>query len=398
MNRTSLSVNLALAIGAACSTIALLEIGARAIFPSAAPPLGMYRAQADVVYELVPSFRGTGPRGEMVRINAAGLRGPELGRKREGWVRVFTVGDSFTFGLGVSEEESLPSALLRALGAAERAPEGEPPRPPQGATSLRIEMLNAGVPGYNLFQERRLVDHQAAELQADAVVLVLIENDLYNVDGSDFVARDDGTLVWRPGSFQPDVNVNPFAALSGPGLWLQRHSVAFREASFHAIRARLMLEGDRELEARARAAEISSDLPSRLLRGEEDADTRPRWSAAEAELRAVTATANILGAPLVVVLFPRPEQLYSERLRGGFARLAAMAAACGARVVDPSALMARVPDRIGLYLFPADHHPGPRGYALMAGAVAPVVSASLAERAKARDDRTVRVVDPPPGR
>lgn len=368
MNRTSLSVNLALAIGAACSTIALLELGARAIFPSAAPQLGMYRAQADVVYELVPSFRGTGPRGEMVRINAAGLRGPALGRKREGWVRVFTVGDSFTFGLGVSEEESLPSALLRALGP--------------GATSLRIEMLNAGVPGYNLFQERRLVDHRAAELQADAIVLVLIENDLYNVDGGDFVARDDGTLAWRPGSFQPDVNVNPFAALSGPGLWLQLHSVAFREASFRAIRARLMLAGDRELEVRARAAEMSSDLPSRLLRGEEDADTRPRFSAAEAELRAVTATANILGAPLVVVLFPRPEQLYSERLRGGFARVAVMAAACGARVVDPSAVMARVPDRIGLYLFPGDHHPGPRGYALMAGAVAPVVSAALAERTR----------------
>jgi lysophospholipase L1-like esterase len=328
----------------------------------------------------------------MVRINAAGLRGPELGRKREGWVRVLTVGDSFTFGLGVSEEESLPSALLRALGAAERAPEGEPSGPP-GATSLRIEMLNAGVPGYNLFQEHRLVDHRAAELQADAIVIVLIENDLYNGNGSDFVARGDGTLAWRPGSFQPDVNVNPFAALSGPGLWLQLHSVAFREATFRAIRARLMLGGDRELEARARAAEISSDLPSRLLRGEEDADTRPRWSAAEAELRAVTATANILGAPLVVVLFPRPEQLYSERLRGGFARLAAMAATCGARVVDPSAIMARVPDRIGLYLFPGDHHPGPRGYALVAGTVAPVVSAALAERAKARDDRT-----PPPGR
>jgi lysophospholipase L1-like esterase len=377
MNRASLFVNLALAIGAACSTIALLEVGARVVFPST-PQLAMYRAQTDMVYEIMPSFRGTGPRGEAVRINAAGLRGPELASKRDGSVRVLVVGDSFTFGLDVSEEESLPGALLRALDASERVPESEGPRPPQSATPPRIEMLNAGVPGYNLFQERRLIDRRAAELQADAIVLVLIENDLYNVDGGDFVARGDGSLAWRPGTFRTDVNVNPFAALSGPLLWLQLHSVAFREASFRAIRARLMIDGDRELEARARASETSSDLPSRLLRGEDDTDTRPRWSAAEAELRAATATANQLGVPLIEVLFPRPEQLYSERLRGGFARLTAMAAACGARVVDPSAIMARVPDRIGLYLFPDDHHPSPRGYDLVARVVAPVVSDSLA--------------------
>jgi hypothetical protein len=171
--------------------------------------------------------------------------------------------------------------------------------------------------------------------------------------------------------------VNPFAALSGPWLWLQLHSVAFREASFRAIRARLEIEGDRELAARARASETSSDLPSRLLRAEDDDETRPRWRAAEDGLRAATATAARLGVPLVVVLFPRPEQLFSERLRAGFGRLATIATAAGARVVDPSPGMARAPDRIGLYLFPGDHHPGPRGYDLVAAALAPVVAAAL---------------------
>jgi lysophospholipase L1-like esterase len=377
MSRTSLSVNLALAIVTACSTIALLEVGARVIFRRT-PELAMYRAQTDVVYEIVPSYRSTGPRGETVRINAAGLRGPELGSKRDGSARVLMVGDSFTFGLNVSEEESLPGALQRALDASVGARQGE--RQP-GAPPPRIEVLNAGVPGYNLFQERRLIDRRAAELQADAIVLVLIENDLYNVDGSDFVVRPDGSLAWRPGSFRTDSNVNPFAALSGPLLWLQLHSVAFREASFRAIRARLMVAGDRDLEARARAVETSSDLPSRLLRGEDDADTRPRWSAAEAELRAASDTANHLGVALIVVLFPRPEQLYSGRLRGGFARLTAIATASGVRVVDPSAAMARVPDRIGLYLFPEDHHPSARGYDLVAAVLAPVVSDALAMRA-----------------
>jgi hypothetical protein len=373
MKRSPLSLRIALAVGASCAMVVLLEVGARVFFPGTAPRLAMYRPQPDVVYELVPSFHGVGPRGERVRINAAGLRGADLGRKPPGSLRVLIVGDSFTFGLGVSEEESLPGALARAIDAARSADARRAP----DAVAPAVEVLNAGVPGYNLFQERRLIDRRAAELQADVIVLVMIENDLYNVDGSDFIALDDGTLAWRPGSFQPDINVNPFAALSGPWLWLQLHSVAFREASFRAIRARLELDGDRELEARARMSETSTDLPSRLLRGEDDADTRPRWNAAAIELRAATAAASALGAPLIVVLFPRPEQLFSERLRAGFARLAALAAAAGARVVDPSASMARAPDRIGLYLFPGDHHPGPRGYDLVAGVVAPVVSAAF---------------------
>ena len=384
--RGPLTLQIALALGAACATVGLLEAGARLVFPGTATRLAMYRPQADVVYELVPSFRGVGPRGEQVRIDAAGLRGADFARKRAGSMRVLMVGDSFTFGLGVSEEESLPGALGRVLEAARGAPSASA-QTPTGPGAPRIEVLNAGVPGYNLFQERRFIDRRAAELEPDVIVLVTIENDLYNVDGSDFVALDDGTLAWRPGSFQPDINVNPFAALSGPWLWLQLHSVAFREASFRAIRARLELQGDRELAARARASETSSDLPSRLLRAEDDDDTRPRWRAAENELRAATANAARLGAPLVVVLFPRPEQLFSERLRAGFARLATIARAAGARVVDPSPGMARAPDRIGLYLFPGDHHPGPRGYDLVAAAVAPVVAAALPEAGAAGSAR-----------
>src|SRR5262249_47038264 len=154
------------------------------------------------------------------------------------------------------EDQTFPAALARALASsaggsgtaahgAAAGPQGEPPTSEPPARN-QVEVLNAGVPGYNLYQERRFITGRAVALAPDAIVLVLIENDLDNVDGSDLVAAPDGTLERRPGSYVPDVNVNPFAALSGPWLWLQLHSVAFREASFAAIRTRLAHDGDRE--------------------------------------------------------------------------------------------------------------------------------------------------------
>jgi hypothetical protein len=290
------------------------------------------------------------------------------------------VGDSFTFGLGVEEDGTFPAALASALAMGDSEAHGSASGDAPGASGASFEVLNGGVPGYNLFQERRWIERLAPALRVDAVVLVLIENDLYNLDGSDLVAAPDGTLVRRPGSYQPDVNVNPFAALSGPWLWLQLNSVAFREASFRAIRARLAVNGDRELAARAAESERARDLSSRLLRGDDDPDTRPRFDRAAIEIRHAVEATRTLAAPLLVVLFPRPEQLFAKRLRDGFERLHAMAISSGALVVDPSEELAAAPDRISLYLFPGDHHPSPRGYALAARTVAPLLRDALERR------------------
>ncbi len=335
-------------------TLAALEGVARVSLPDVMPSFPMYRPDPDVVYALRPGFRGIGQLGETIRINGAGLRGDELRPRTADGKRVVVVGDSFTFGLGVAEDATIPSALGALLGPT-------------------VEVLDAGVPGYNLYQERRFIAHRVPALRADVVVLVLIENDLYNLDGSDLVARSDGTLARRAGSVHPEMPVNPFAALSGPWLWLQLHSAAFREATFVGIAIELATNGDRELAARALAIEHASDLPARLLRGEDDAETMPRWRAAEQELVAAVAASPV---PLVVVLFPRPEQLYSDRLRGGFERLARIARSAGAAgVIDVALAFIASKDRPTLYLFPRDHHPSAYGYAVAARCVAPTIAA-----------------------
>src|SRR4051794_370856 len=81
-------------------------------------------------YELAPGI------GE---INSLGLRGPEISAtKADGVVRVVVIGDSYTFGLGVDETESLPARLEARLNR-----DG----------TKRVEVLNLGTPGYNSDQE-----------------------------------------------------------------------------------------------------------------------------------------------------------------------------------------------------------------------------------------------------
>ena len=109
-------------------------------------------------------------------------------------------------------------------------------------------------------------------------------------------------------------------------------------------------------------------------------------------------TAQRSGAPLVLVLFPRPEQLYSPRLRGGFARVAIEAERAGIVVVDPTDLLAEDHDRVGLYLFPADHHPSARGHARIAEITARSLIASQTLPCHRKAATELRDVGEPPTR
>lgn len=351
-----------LALATTLIVVAVLEIGARALTPPAVSRMTMFRPAPDVGYELIPGWKGRGPGHERIRINAAGLRGREIDGKTPETIRMVVIGDSFTFGLGVDEDDTLPMALDRALAAA--------------LGSGTVEVLNGGVPGYNLYQESRVLAARAATLAPDVIGLGFVENDLYNLDGGDFVAGPNGALLPRDGAFQAAITHNPFAALSGPWLWLQLHSAAFRLGSMWAIHRGLAVHGDADLMALVSRNERATDLPTRLLRGDDDDITAAHWEAAGRGLRSAAAAARQIGVPLVLVLLPRPEQLYAPRLRGGFARMARAAAEAGILVVDPAPRLAEDPDRVGLYLFPVDHHPSARCYDRIAAITAEAVVAA----------------------
>jgi lysophospholipase L1-like esterase len=100
------------------------------------------------------------------RVNAEGLRGPEArASKPPGARRIAVLGDSIAFGYWVAEGDVFPRQLERVLNEVR----GRGPA---------VEVLNFGVPGYNLDQEIEALRARALAFSPDVVVLALCLNDL----------------------------------------------------------------------------------------------------------------------------------------------------------------------------------------------------------------------------
>ncbi|MEO6326780.1 MAG: GDSL-type esterase/lipase family protein [Thermoanaerobaculia bacterium] len=99
-----------------------------------------------------------GPYGSRVSSNALGARGArEIAGKRAHVTRVLALGDSFTFGQGVSDDEAYP-ALLES-----RVP--------------GIEVVNLGVHGYGHDQMLITLREEGARLLPDVVLLGYVTDD-----------------------------------------------------------------------------------------------------------------------------------------------------------------------------------------------------------------------------
>ena len=118
-----------------------------------------------------------------VRTNALGLRGSveTEPKKPPGVRRILCLGDSFTFGKGVADDETVPARLAVRLAA------------PAGP---RTEVLNAGVVSYGASNEWIWWQARGAALEPDLLVLQLCPND-FGDDASNgvFALADDGTLL-----------------------------------------------------------------------------------------------------------------------------------------------------------------------------------------------------------
>lgn len=97
-----------------------------------------------------------------VRLSGQGLRNGEvLTPKPEGVYRILALGDSFTFGWGVEEDQSWPRLVERGLRA----------------RGLKVEVINAGVPGIGQYRNRLVCQAYAHRLEVDAFILGLSSDD-----------------------------------------------------------------------------------------------------------------------------------------------------------------------------------------------------------------------------
>jgi lysophospholipase L1-like esterase len=155
-----LGKKLALAAGSLLFCVLLFELTLRVLgFGN----VEIYESDPVVFWRLKPNQRCyTKVDHKPVRINSHGTRGPEFSvAKPPGTIRILSLGDSRTFGWGLTEEETYSARLERALQ--ERV-----------GSSPRIEVINAGVNAWSYaqlliyFRERGLAFRPDYVIMAEA--------------------------------------------------------------------------------------------------------------------------------------------------------------------------------------------------------------------------------------
>jgi lysophospholipase L1-like esterase len=122
-----------------------------------------------------------------VSTDARGYRSarPAPGPKSAGVRRIVVLGDSYTFGVGVQNEETFPAELETLLNA--------------GKGGERYEVINAGSPGWGTENELAFWTTRQSELQADLLVLAFYRNDV--TDNMRHLVYDrgaDGKPIYAP--------------------------------------------------------------------------------------------------------------------------------------------------------------------------------------------------------
>lgn len=155
----------------AAITLSALEVVCRLLdplgisyYPETARWLDTLDVRRPVGYRNHPGTRGTFY-GAAVRINSLGLRGPEIPGKAAGEFRILLMGDSFVFGIGVSEDDTLAPRLERRLQA-------------DASPGRRVHVINMGTVSYNTEQELRQLQEVGLALQPDLVLLCYAVNDV----------------------------------------------------------------------------------------------------------------------------------------------------------------------------------------------------------------------------
>lgn len=184
----------------------VLELAIRLL--SLAPPIesshGSYVSDPDLPNRRKPLSRITGRNSSDefnydYQHNSFGFRDSEHDPvKAKGTFRILGLGDSFTYGIGVTFEETYLYRLEAMLNR-------------RAGSHPRIEIIKAGIPRYFPETERILLEKYGAQFQPDLVVVSFLPNDVVDTYlGLDAIVVDNrGYMQTREakvlGRFAPDV-------------------------------------------------------------------------------------------------------------------------------------------------------------------------------------------------
>ncbi|MBI4129416.1 SGNH/GDSL hydrolase family protein [Candidatus Peregrinibacteria bacterium] len=160
----------------------------------------------EIGYELKPNISLRAYRAT-VTTNSLGFRSQEIDPDRP---LIAVIGDSIAFGYGVEDSETIPARLQRLLP--------------------RHTILNAGVPGYNLVQQRTTYREKLQKLHPSALILLFHFNDVEETNMN--IAELDSDGILRPQGWKPQaqtcspITAGLFGLLPGK-CWLDQHSALY---------------------------------------------------------------------------------------------------------------------------------------------------------------------------
>jgi len=328
----------------------ILEVAVRLLLP----PLDnaeMKVFDAEIGKTLRPGYVGT-DLGVEVRINAHGLRSPEFSlEKPEGTYRILVLGDSWTFGVGVQQDETYPVQLERILN--ERFPD------------RKTEVLNAGVSGYETYNEAVYFRRTGCKFQPDLVLIGFYPvNDLHDKKSKyERYARERVEHpVWHFIRRFPKVHLRSYQYFGYMRSSLKRSYRRWRSDASNFDAGSEELDEDYFVEWTS------------LYR-----DDFQGWNTAKKSLADIAGLAEENGARVVLAVFPdiRSLEAYRRFLKEKFyPQLEKTALDLGIRVVDMAPALYAYEgkeDEIALYGRKEIAHPNAKGYRLLAEYLADII-------------------------
>jgi hypothetical protein len=149
------------------TTLILVEVGVRIFFVAPPKPGRYFMPHSESIFTLRPNAFAIDTildnddkvRESEVKISSQGIRDREYGPKSPDEFRVVLLGDSFTMGLTLNQEETI-GATLENLFADQK-------------TGKQVRFINCGVSGYAPWQERTFLKERGIPFEPDMVILQL---------------------------------------------------------------------------------------------------------------------------------------------------------------------------------------------------------------------------------
>jgi hypothetical protein len=225
------------------------------------------------------------------RVNSLGLRGAERSREKPaGTLRVLMLGDSFTMGKGVEDDQTFSVLVERALGPRLAACGGP-----------GLEVLNGGVDSYapilSLIELRR----DLVPLAPDIVVLNLDVSDLVQEGAYRKIARytPEGELIGVP-QLEPGK-----ASLTDRARnWIERHLYLTRLVFYYANRS----FGYRDLSVRDVVTQANFEIAAHTL-ASDTVNREPQWQAIFESIGQIRDTAAAIPAHFLLTAYPWGHQV-----------------------------------------------------------------------------------------